>query len=35
MNKYKIPFNKPNFDPKALIYMNDAVAGGHITGDGK
>lgn len=35
MNKYKIPFNKPNFDPKALIYMNDAVASGHISGDGK
>jgi len=35
MSKYKIPFNKPNFDPKALSYINDAVASGHVSGDGK
>ncbi|MFM7557425.1 MAG: dTDP-4-amino-4,6-dideoxygalactose transaminase, partial [Alphaproteobacteria bacterium] len=35
MSKYKIPFNKPNFDPKALSYINEVVASGHVSGDGK
>ena len=32
--KYKIPFNKPYKSEKALYYVMEAFAGGHVSGDG-
>jgi dTDP-4-amino-4,6-dideoxygalactose transaminase len=32
--KYKIPFNRPCFAGKEQEYINQAIAGGHISGDG-
>lgn len=34
MNPYKIPFNKPQLVGAELRYMQDAIQGGHISGDG-
>ena len=36
MNKFnnKIPFNRPSFTGKELDYINEAVSGWHISGDG-
>src|SRR5512146_1956018 len=34
MSAYKIPFNKPSLTGKELEYMQQAVANGHISGDG-
>ena len=33
--EYKIPFNKPYITGKEVYYINDAVASGHISGNGK
>ncbi|WP_242157536.1 dTDP-4-amino-4,6-dideoxygalactose transaminase [Aestuariivivens sediminis] len=30
-----IPFNKPHFSGKETLYIEDALKGGHISGDGK
>src|SRR6056297_938718 len=32
---YKIPFNKPHITGKEVHYIYDAVASGHISGNGK
>jgi dTDP-4-amino-4,6-dideoxygalactose transaminase len=34
VNPYKIPFNKPQLVGAELRYMQDAIQGGHISGDG-
>jgi dTDP-4-amino-4,6-dideoxygalactose transaminase len=34
MNPYKIPFNKPKLVGTELGYIQDAIQGGHISGDG-
>ena len=34
MAVYKIPFNKPCFEGKELVYIADAINRGHISGDG-
>lgn len=34
MATYKIPFNKPCFEGKELVYIADAINRGHISGDG-
>jgi dTDP-4-amino-4,6-dideoxygalactose transaminase len=34
MGEIKIPFNKPCFEGKELIYIADAINRGHISGDG-
>ena len=34
MGKYKIPFNKPSFAGEENRYIADAIARGHISGDG-
>lgn len=34
MIRYKIPFNKPQLVGAELRYMQDAIQGGHISGDG-
>ncbi len=34
MNNYKIPFNRPCFEGKELVYIAQAIANGHISGDG-
>ena len=31
---YKIPFNKPCFEGKELVYIAEAISRGHISGDG-
>jgi dTDP-4-amino-4,6-dideoxygalactose transaminase len=31
---YQIPFNKPCFEGKELVYIADAISRGHISGDG-
>lgn len=33
-HQYKIPFNKPCFTGKELIYISEALSRGHISGDG-
>lgn len=35
MNTYKIPFNKPCFEGKELVYIAEAISNGLISGDGK
>ena len=35
MTKYEIPFNKPCFEGKELVYIAEAISNGHISGDGK
>ena len=35
MTRFRIPFNKPSFEGKELDYLSQAVADGHISGDGK
>ena len=32
--KHKIPFNKPCFEGKELVYIAEAISRGHISGDG-
>lgn len=34
MSRYKIPFNKPSFAGRENEYIADAIARGHISGDG-
>lgn len=34
MSRYKIPFNKPSFAGNENRYISDAIARGHISGDG-
>ncbi len=34
MKKYRIPFNKPSFAGSETGYIGDAIARGHISGDG-
>ncbi|MCL4552094.1 MAG: dTDP-4-amino-4,6-dideoxygalactose transaminase [Candidatus Marsarchaeota archaeon] len=34
MSSYQIPFNRPCFEGNEQMYMAQAVAGGHISGDG-
>jgi dTDP-4-amino-4,6-dideoxygalactose transaminase len=35
VNKYRIPFNKPSLEGGELEYLRQAVASGHISGDGE
>jgi len=35
MNKFKIPFNKPCFEGKELVYIAEAISNGLISGDGQ
>jgi len=34
MNSYRIPFNRACFEGKELVYIAQAIANGHISGDG-
>ena len=34
MGEFKIPFNKPCFEGKEMVYIADAINRGHISGDG-
>ena len=34
MTQKKIPFNKPCFEGKELVYIAEAISNGHISGDG-
>ena len=34
MNSYHIPFNRACFEGKELVYIAQAIANGHISGDG-
>jgi dTDP-4-amino-4,6-dideoxygalactose transaminase len=35
MNKFRIPFNKPCFEGKELVYIAQAISNGHVSGDGE
>ncbi len=35
MEQNRIPFNKPCFEGKELVYIAEAIGNGHISGDGE
>ena len=35
MSEMKIPFNKPCFEGKELVYIAEAISNGLISGDGQ